>query len=181
MIVFSSDKLDLQLARASIPHGETPSHNDAASIRGKESSRTSISKGGVAARTVFRYGTHSPIRQFEATPVGRDSSSAERKKQRRVGTSHRLVSPSARVMNGPVILAGRYTLPGPIPPRDNLYLCVNQRLGCSIPGIAVEWAIPTRHINWLDLRAVLIAIQLLQFRLKGKKAVFMIDNSTSLI
>ena len=39
-------------ARASIPHGGTPSHNDAASIRGKKSSRTSISKGGVATWAV---------------------------------------------------------------------------------------------------------------------------------
>ena len=56
-----------------------------------------------------------------------------------MGTSHRPVSPSARVVDGPVTLAGRNTVPGPIPPRVSLHRCVDQRLGCSIPGIDVEW------------------------------------------
>ena len=51
-------------ARASIPHGGTPSYNDAASIRGKRPSRTSISKSRVTARAVVRYGTHCPTRQI---------------------------------------------------------------------------------------------------------------------
>ena len=41
------------------------------------------------------------------------------------------------------------------------------------------WLRPDRHINWLELRAVLVALQLLQFRLKGKTVIFMIDNSTT--
>ena len=41
------------------------------------------------------------------------------------------------------------------------------------------WLRPDRHINWLELRAVLVAVQLLQFRLKEKTVVFMIDNSTT--
>ena len=107
------------LTRASIPHGGTPTHNDAASIRGKKSSRTSISKGGVTTRAVVRYSNHRPIRQVahETILVGRDSSSTERKRQQRMGTSHRPVSPSVRVVDRPVALAGRCTVPGPIPPR----------------------------------------------------------------
>ena len=41
------------------------------------------------------------------------------------------------------------------------------------------WQRPHHHINWLDLRAVLVAVQLLQFYLRGKTAVFMIDNATT--
>ena len=150
--------------RASIPHGGTPSHNDAASIRGKKSSRTSISKGGVATMTVVRHGTRHPIMQIahETTPVGRDSSSTEMKKQRRMGTSHRSVSPSARVVDGPVTLAGR---------------CVDHRLGCSIPGIDVEWDVAETQSPH-KLVGVMDAIQS-KFRLKGKTAMFMIDNSTT--
>ena len=41
------------------------------------------------------------------------------------------------------------------------------------------WQRTSHHINWLELRAVLVAIQHLQFRLKGKTTIFMIDNATT--
>ena len=41
------------------------------------------------------------------------------------------------------------------------------------------WQRPHHHINWLELRAVLVAVQLLQFHLRGKTVVFIIDNATT--
>ena len=44
----------------------------------------------------------------------------------------------------------RYTVPGPIPPRDSLHRCVDQRLECSVPGIDVEWDVAeTRSLHKL--------------------------------
>ena len=126
--------------RTSVPHGGTPSHSDATSSRGNRAARSSISQSGVTSRAV-RYGSHRPIRQatHETIPVGRDSSGMGRKRQRRMGTGHRPVSLCARMVDGPVTLVGRSTVPGAVPPRDSLHRCVDQRLGCSIPGIDVEW------------------------------------------
>ena len=39
------------------------------------------------------------------------------------------------------------------------------------------WHRTSHHISWLEVRAVSVALQLLQFRLRGKMAVFMIDNA----
>ena len=40
------------------------------------------------------------------------------------------------------------------------------------------WQRPNHHINCLELRVVLVAVQLLQFSLRGKTVDFMIDNTT---
>ena len=71
--------------------------------------------------------------------MGRDSSGTGWKKQGRMGTGHRPVSPCARLVDGPGTLVGRSTVPGAVPQRDSLHRCVDQRLGCGIPGIDVEW------------------------------------------
>lgn len=42
-----------------------------------------------------------------------------------------------------------------------------------------QWQRQTQHINWLELRAVLIALQLLQFQLQGKVVRCLIDNTTA--
>ena len=41
------------------------------------------------------------------------------------------------------------------------------------------WQRSGHHINLLELRAVLVASQLFQFRLKEKTTIFMIDNATT--
>ena len=42
-----------------------------------------------------------------------------------------------------------------------------------------RWQRQGQHINWLELRTVLIALQLLQFMLRNKPVLFLIDNSTA--
>ena len=42
-----------------------------------------------------------------------------------------------------------------------------------------KWNKYSRHINYLELKTVLLAIQLLQFSLKNKTVLFLIDNSTA--
>jgi len=42
-----------------------------------------------------------------------------------------------------------------------------------------KWIRETHHINWLELRTVLTALHLLQFELRGKTVLFLIDNTTS--
>ena len=42
-----------------------------------------------------------------------------------------------------------------------------------------RWTRSSRHINWLELRAVLSALQLLQFQLSGKPVLFLLDNTTA--
>lgn len=41
------------------------------------------------------------------------------------------------------------------------------------------WQRQNHHINWLELRTVLLALQLLQFRLRRKTVCVMIDNTTA--
>ena len=127
-------------ARTSVPHAGTPSHSDATSSRGNRAARASIPQSRVTSRAVVRDSFHRPIRQatHETIAVGRDSSGTVRKRQGRMGTGHRPVSPCARMVDGPGTLVGRSTVPGTVPPRDSLHRCVDQRLGCGIPGIDVE-------------------------------------------
>lgn len=42
-----------------------------------------------------------------------------------------------------------------------------------------QWTRTTPHINWLELRAVLVAVQLLRQKLQGKSVLILIDNSTA--
>ena len=42
-----------------------------------------------------------------------------------------------------------------------------------------KWQRSDRHINWLELRTVLTAIQLLQFRIKGLCVLVLVDNTTA--
>ena len=42
-----------------------------------------------------------------------------------------------------------------------------------------RWQRSGQHINWLEMRTVLVALQLLQFRLRNHTVLFLIDNSTT--
>ena len=69
------------------------------------------------------------------------------------------------------------------PSGDNLYGCLARGLGHSVSRPIVErsLAMQGQHINWLELRTALITLQLLQFRLRNKPVLFLIDNSTSVL
>ena len=49
---------------------------------------------------------------------------------------------------------------------------------CQGQSWSGRWQHQGQHLNWLELRTVLIALQLLQFRLRNKPVLFLIDNST---
>ena len=42
-----------------------------------------------------------------------------------------------------------------------------------------KWHRPGHHINWLEMRTVLVALQVLQFRLRRRAVRIWIDNSTT--
>ena len=42
-----------------------------------------------------------------------------------------------------------------------------------------KWGHHSHHINWLELKAVLIALRIFQFTLRGRSVLFLIDNSTA--
>ena len=42
-----------------------------------------------------------------------------------------------------------------------------------------HWSRPTQHINWLELRTVLVALQILQLSLQNSTVLFLIDNTTA--
>ena len=50
---------------------------------------------------------------------------------------------------------------------------------CQSQSWSGRWQRQGHHINWLELRTVLTALQLLQFRLRNKPVLFLIDNSTA--
>ena len=123
-----------------VPYERAPTHSHAAPNRGKGTARASISQSRVTSRTVVSDSFHRPVRQasHETIAVGRDRTGTSRKRQGRMGTGHRPVSPSAGMVEGSSTLVGRSAVPGTVPPGDSLHRCVDQRLGCSIPGIDVE-------------------------------------------
>ena len=127
-------------ARKGVPYERTPAHSNAAPSRGNRTARAPILQSRVTSRTAVRDSFHRPIRQatHETIAVGRDSADTFGKRQRRMGTGHRPVSPGAGVVVGSSTLVGRSAVPGTVPPGDSLHRCVDQRLGCSIPGIDVE-------------------------------------------
>ncbi len=51
-------------------------------------------------------------------------------------------------------------------------------VGCDQASWKGTWK-RENHINWLELRTVLIALQLLQFSIKGKVVLFMEDNTSA--
>ena len=77
--------------------------------------------------------------------------------------------------------ADRIPFPPPDPGADGLYRRIVRGMGSGISGafVARKWQRMKQHINWLELIAVFIAIQLLQFQLRGMSVLFLIDNKTA--
>ena len=50
--------------------------------------------------------------------------------------------------------------------------------GTMWSGTWQTWQRTGHHTNWLERRAVIVAIQLIQFLLRGKTTIFMLDNAT---
>ena len=91
----------------------------------------SDSKGRVSAGTNVSHSAHHFTRQVahETILVERHSASAKGKRLRCIGTGHRPVSPSTRVVERTVSLASRDTIPAIISPGIRLYRCVDQGAG----------------------------------------------------
>ena len=91
------------------------------------------------------------------------------------------ISGHAQIVDVVRSTADRTLFPTPDPGANGLHRRIARVSGSGISGPFVARKRTKHHISWVELRAVLIAIQLLQFQLRGEKALLKLTRRVLLL
>ena len=145
--------------------------------------RSARSEGGVAARPCVGVISNSPIRTSlsQTVSMGGDQGGSTWETANELDSGDRVMARHLSWWTTPYALETgvEFRLP---PHQETVFMDASLEgwgIVCQGQSWGGRWQRQGQHINWLELRTVLIALQLLQFRLRNKPVLFLIDNSTA--
>ena len=148
--------------RPGLPDGRTPASRRSGGGTSDSSARSQVCSGGIAAGTNVSDCTHdfSRVNAYATVPARGHSSSACRKKRKRVDSSDRPVSKGTGIVDSHSTLANRGSIPDCSPSGSSVHRRLHHGVGVAFQGKMWSgvWQRPNHHINWLELRAVLVAV-----------------------